>query len=633
MKNDIASIFEKYKDTTLKIRMLASPLVEESFDDKNYHKVLMENFSKIGKLSIKNDRLLNENLYPLLEDNYILSKQERKSLWDFSNLLLDAYKMENLHVLLRYKIINKLLKDAEKKDDLKEIIKSLDSLVETTFVLMHNASRLTPCDSRAYKYRDLGFEAAYALLEYLEEDKFKNLPDEECKHIVLVNSRYISALFDRSDNYNDKANTHDLNMMIKALELKDNKFYRKQAPNYNWKYHELRTLQYITNFTELCNNRKINKRQLKIIQKYTNQLIKLWHTDEKYYSQYLTKAMLDLYEYRINYLCGDLKIDDYKNKLFEITTSTSQKDFTLHENTAFVLTFAEYLQVVDKDNLLDIDRSRFAYIYQGIISYVHHVPKMQSFSFLLTFLSNILKVYIEIGGREREYENMCLELMAALHPPTYVHVLSVADLTRCITLHLINEEPERFIGFLNCKSVDDVKEKMIEILDFAYHAALCHDFGKLFVAEAIITYDRKLLDEEFDMIKVHPLIGAYILEKHEDTKRYANVARYHHLYYNCKGGYPIENIKKLKEKVIIDITRCADCLDASTDVIGRSYKKGLTIKQIYDELLEGKDTIYAGYVVDLIQKDKVKKDIIEIINKNREVNYHRAYKTLKKSKV
>ena len=620
--------FEEYRDTTLKIRMLSSPHAADSIGEADYYAILMENFTKIGELSAGNQKILDEYLYPLLEEDHELTDEERTILWDFSNLLLDAYKMENLHVLLRYRIIEKLLCDAEKKKNEKEIILALDAKVETAFVIMHNAGRLNPVDTRSYEYREIGFEAANKLLDYLKEENFKALPDEECKHIVLVNSRYISCLFDRSDNYCAEINRADLDMMKKALALKDDPFYLSEAPNYNWRYHEFRTLQYITNFTEIGNIRGFSKSELEEIREYTARLREIFETDEEYFSQYCSRGMLELYENRINYLCGNLDPSTYKDRLFRLTVDTSQNDFSLHENTTFVISFAEYIMAVKDGKLTNRDKSRFAYVYQSIISYMHHVPKMQSFSFLLTFVTNVLKVYVEIGGKEREFETFCLELLAALHPPTYVHVLSVADLAKTITKHLYMTQPERFIGFLGCKSVADVHEKIFDILSFSDHASLCHDFGKLFVAETIITYDRKLLDEEFSLIKAHPEIGAYILEQHEETKAYSNVARFHHQWYDGSMGYPMDDMQSLPEKVIIDIVRCADCLDASTDTVGRSYKKGLTIDEIYRELEEGRDTSYAGYIVDLLQSDKVKEDIMRIIKDNRTMNYYSAYKTL-----
>ena len=44
-------------------------------------------------------------------------------------------------------------------------------------------------------------------------------------------------------------------------------------------------------------------------------------------------------------------------------------------------------------------------------------------------------------------------------------------------------------------------------------AALLHDIGKLAVPESIINKPGKLTPEEFDRMKIHPVVGAQILER------------------------------------------------------------------------------------------------------------------------
>ena len=44
-------------------------------------------------------------------------------------------------------------------------------------------------------------------------------------------------------------------------------------------------------------------------------------------------------------------------------------------------------------------------------------------------------------------------------------------------------------------------------------AALLHDIGKLAVPEQIISKPGKLTPEEFEKMKIHPIVGAEILER------------------------------------------------------------------------------------------------------------------------
>ena len=51
-----------------------------------------------------------------------------------------------------------------------------------------------------------------------------------------------------------------------------------------------------------------------------------------------------------------------------------------------------------------------------------------------------------------------------------------------------------------------------------------------------------------------------------------------------------DDVAHLQEKVIIDIVTVADCLDAATDTVGRSYSTGKKPDEIFMEIQDGADT-------------------------------------------
>ena len=71
------------------------------------------------------------------------------------------------------------------------------------------------------------------------------------------------------------------------------------------------------------------------------------------------------------------------------------------------------------------------------------------------------------------------------------------------------------------------------------------------------------------------MTGAELLTGHNSTAAYADVAKGHHLWYDCSRGYPYDfNTFDSPVKTIIDIVAVADCMDAATDSVGRSYNNG-----------------------------------------------------------
>ena len=165
-----------------------------------------------------------------------------------------------------------------------------------------------------------------------------------------------------------------------------------------------------------------------------------------------------------------------------------------------------------------------------------------------------------------------------------------------------------------------------EILDFTWHAAACHDFGKLPIIDTIMVYGRSILDDEYALIKTHPDMGYSIMNRYPSTRKYARVARGHHKWYDNSKGYP-ENFftTDLPEKVICDIVTVADCLDASTDTVGRSYNRGKSFEELRDELSQGSGRRYSPDVVELFYIPEVVKDLKFLLANGRNENYLETY--------
>ncbi|MDO4889534.1 MAG: HD-GYP domain-containing protein [Candidatus Saccharibacteria bacterium] len=145
------------------------------------------------------------------------------------------------------------------------------------------------------------------------------------------------------------------------------------------------------------------------------------------------------------------------------------------------------------------------------------------------------------------------------------------------------------------------KEECEEI----YLIALLHDVGKIGIPNAIINKKGKLTDEEYEIIKTHPVKGNEILKKISSSPNLSIGAHYHHERYDGKG-YP-ESLKGEEIPEIARIIAVADTYDAMTSK--RSYRDGLPIAKVRHELIRGMgtqfDTKFAGIMVSLIDEEKV----------------------------
>lgn len=122
-----------------------------------------------------------------------------------------------------------------------------------------------------------------------------------------------------------------------------------------------------------------------------------------------------------------------------------------------------------------------------------------------------------------------------------------------------------------------LSEEQIEIIE---HSALLHDIGKIGVSEELLTRIGKLSSDEFDQIKLHPVIGANILMDFENLGDAVGFVKHHHEKYDGTG-YP-DSIGAQEIPLGARIITLADSFDAMTT--DRAYRRKMSLEQALDEI-------------------------------------------------
>jgi putative nucleotidyltransferase with HDIG domain len=128
--------------------------------------------------------------------------------------------------------------------------------------------------------------------------------------------------------------------------------------------------------------------------------------------------------------------------------------------------------------------------------------------------------------------------------------------------------------------------------------ALLHDIGKIGVADSVLQKAGRLTEEEFALVKQHPVIGRRILEGVQGFSEFLAAVELHHE--NWDGtGYPK---RQSGEETPIDarIIHVADAYDAMTT--DRSYRRGMTHDKAISVLLENAGTQFDPHVVEVFVK-------------------------------
>src|SRR5262249_1584544 len=137
-----------------------------------------------------------------------------------------------------------------------------------------------------------------------------------------------------------------------------------------------------------------------------------------------------------------------------------------------------------------------------------------------------------------------------------------------------------------------------EELEALRAASLLHDIGKLAVPEHIINKPGKLSPEEFNKMKIHPIVGGEILERVNFPYPVVPIVRSHHERWDGTG-YP-DGLRGEKIPMGARILAAVDCLDALAS--DRQYRRAMPLHEAMAEVARGAGTQFDARVVEVLQR-------------------------------
>jgi diguanylate cyclase (GGDEF)-like protein len=128
------------------------------------------------------------------------------------------------------------------------------------------------------------------------------------------------------------------------------------------------------------------------------------------------------------------------------------------------------------------------------------------------------------------------------------------------------------------------------------YGAIFHDIGKIAVPDAILNKTSKLTDEEFDLVKRHPIVGEQILASVPFLANVRRIVRHDHERWDGTG-YP-DGLRGPEIPVGARIVLAVDAYHAM--ISDRPYRPGLPVDSALDELRAHAGTQFDPAVVDVL---------------------------------
>ncbi len=212
---------------------------------------------------------------------------------------------------------------------------------------------------------------------------------------------------------------------------------------------------------------------------------------------------------------------------------------------------------------------------------------------LLAFLafqisSRTYRLYL----RRVENETQQVESMAALHVRTIEALALAIDAKHQTT----REHLDRMLVY--SREIGREMGLGRDELDALQTAALLHDVGHLAVPEQIMIKPGKLTPEEFEKVKIHPIVGAQILEQVGFPYPVVPIVRAHHERWDGTG-YPY-GLKGEEIPIGARILYAVDALQAIAS--DRPYQRALPLREAVAYLVRKAGTEFDPRVVEVIHR-------------------------------
>jgi diguanylate cyclase (GGDEF)-like protein/putative nucleotidyltransferase with HDIG domain len=209
---------------------------------------------------------------------------------------------------------------------------------------------------------------------------------------------------------------------------------------------------------------------------------------------------------------------------------------------------------------------------------------------------------LEAEKKHAEAQKKHAEEIAALHLRT-IEALSLAIEAKDHTTH-------DHLRRVQVYAVEIAKELGLDQghLNAVRAAAMLHDIGKLAVPEHILSKPGRLTPEEFEKMKIHPIVGAEILDRVQFPYPVVPIVRSHHEKWDG-SGYP-DGLKSEAIPIGARILSVVDCFDALSSE--RPYRQAMTPQEAMNALKAEKGKSFDPRIVEVIERRYI--ELEELVN-------------------
>lgn len=595
----------RYIENTREITRLsdffATPVTD--FDDWYKQRRLAQ--QKISQLHEQNMALLNEHLFPLLDNLHDADEQEIKDLEEFAGVLMDWNT--NLDCGIYCLIHEALLSMYRVRKDRDLIIKELYMVGMGLYYQNRSVLGVEQQWTHTLRFRnEMIFTEAGSYIRF-----FDQIDDEQTKGYIIRALANISIC--TSDTKKKIA------VSSRILKILQDHYYRDLAPGLPWDTFLRRTWQQMSSNRNVLSRGNLTTEELAEVLEACQIVFEPEKDNENPNVRWLWPY------YEMEYSCGfaDLATTMARMEKLISEASPDQHDVSgMYANVQLPVYFGRLL----KDNPSAVNNDTVGFLnqaYRKMMKAIMSYPVEQYDNYFFYVITLILTDYYEIPGVE-SYRSITTALMRRVTGNLYIRSRRVGDLLQLICGFIYDDDPRFFDDIPFLAALEDGAEKKAQLEQYASECGLYHDFGLIKMNVENISFIRSMLEEEFQIYQLHVESGYDDLRSRASTERFADVVLGHHRWYNEAGGYPESYTRNRSPyRQMTDIVAVADYLNENyhgdmeallQQVTALEHKRFSPLVTAYlhegrladelEKILKGDDSRYYREIYDHIVSDR-----------------------------
>ena len=476
--------------------------------------------TRIAELRQENNRLLSDDLFPALDALPGAPQEALDRLEKFADQLMDW--KTNLDCGL-YVVIHKALLSLQRiRKSRAGILRELYKLGMGYYYLYMYVSGMDQDAVRTMNFRnEMLFTEAASYLRF-----FREIGEEESRGYIIRSMANIALC------------TKDRKKKIAAgrriLEIIRDPYYRGLAPGLPWDVFLSRTHQQMSANRHELSTGNLDREELAAVLDSCYEVFKAQQGQERPSVRWLWPL------YEMEYSCGYTDAETTLDRLEKLISRTPAGEYDmsgLYGSIQLPLYYSHMLR--DNPRLADDPvRLRFmAYASEKMLDTMMSCPLDCQDSYFFYLVRETVGEYHEFPGCVT-YLDLSSHLLQRFAGALYLRGRKAGRMLQVLCGAMLEQFPDSFeeIPFLrDLKNPDDKKEAL---LDYAEGCGLYYDYGLLKINITRTEQTRSLFEEELEIYQLHCFSGWEDLKKRPSTRRYADVALGHHVWYNGAGGYP-----------------------------------------------------------------------------------------------